>query len=54
MEQNTVFDNSQEAKADAEKPKVSLVPMKIIFDIARIREYGVEKYDEGRIKKCIL
>ena len=32
--------SSQEAKADAGKPRVSLVPMQIVSDIARIREYG--------------
>lgn len=37
MEKSVIFDDSQEAKADAGKPKVSLVPMHIIFDIARIR-----------------
>lgn len=33
-------------KSDAGKPKLTLVPRKIIFDIARIREYGVEKYKD--------
>lgn len=37
---------AQEAKTDAEKPKVSLVPIQIIFDIAKILEYGVNKYGE--------
>lgn len=46
MNQSVIFDDSQEAKTDAGKPKVSLVPMQIIFDISRIREYGVEKYGE--------
>lgn len=34
----------QEAKADNGKPKLSLVPRKIIFAIARVREYGNKKY----------
>lgn len=34
----------QKAKADAGKPRLSLVPPEIIFDIARIREYGNAKY----------
>ena len=34
------------AKADAGKPKVSLVPMQIIYDIARVREYGNQKYHD--------
>ena len=41
--------NDQKAKSDAGKPKLSLVPRRIIFDIARIREYGNEKYPEGGI-----
>ena len=36
----------QEAKADSGKPRVTLVPRKIIFDIARIREYGNRKYGD--------
>ena len=34
----------QEAKADAGKPRLSLVPTQIIYDIARVREYGDKKY----------
>lgn len=41
--------NDQKAKSDAGKPQLSLVPRRIIFDIARIREYGNEKYPEGGI-----
>lgn len=41
--------NDQKAKSDAGKPKLSLVPRRIIFDISRIREYGNEKYPEGGI-----
>ena len=37
---------NQTAKADFGKPKLSLVPTQIIFDIARIREYGNEKYGD--------
>ena len=37
---------TQEAKADAGKPRVSLVPMQIVSDIARIREYGCDKYHD--------
>ena len=39
-------DPDQEAKADAGKAKLSLVPTRIIFDIARIREYGTRKYGD--------
>ena len=34
----------QEAKADAGKTRLSLVPTQIIYDIARVREYGDKKY----------
>lgn len=37
-------ENNQEIKADAGKPKLTLVPRQIIFDIARVREYGLKKY----------
>lgn len=36
--------NKQEAKADEGKPQLTLVPRKILFDIARVREYGNRKY----------
>jgi len=39
--------NDQKAKTDFGKPKLSLVPRRIIFDIAKIREYGNNKYPEG-------
>lgn len=32
----------QEAKADAGKPRLTLVPPRIIWDIAAVRQYGVE------------
>lgn len=35
-----------EAKLDTGKPKLTLVPRQIIFDIARVREYGVQKYKD--------
>ena len=45
----------QQCKADAGKPQVSLVPMQIVYDIARIREYGCEKYhDPDNWKKVEL
>lgn len=34
----------QTIKADAGKPRLTLVPQQIIFDIARVREYGLMKY----------
>ena len=36
----------QQAKADAGKPRLTLVPPKIIWDIAAVREYGTAKYDD--------
>lgn len=39
--------DSQEAKADAGKPRLTLVPMQIMFDIAEVREYGNRKYPDG-------
>lgn len=39
--------NDQTAKADAGKPRVSLVPVQIIRDIARVREFAVNgKYKD--------
>lgn len=38
--------NKQEAKADAGKPQLTLVPSQILFDIARVREYGTKKYGD--------
>lgn len=47
---NHVTDNtpvySTDAKADAGKPRLSLVPRKIIWDIAAVREYGNKKYGD--------
>lgn len=36
----------QTAKADAGKPRLSLVPMQIMFDIAEVREFGNRKYGD--------
>lgn len=37
---------NQEAKADAGKARLTLVPRQIIWDIAAIREYGTHKYKD--------
>ena len=37
-------ERNQELKADAGKPQLTLVPTQIIYDIARVREFGVKKY----------
>jgi hypothetical protein len=34
--------NKQQAKADAGKPRLTLVPRRILFDIAKVREYGTK------------
>lgn len=38
--------NKQEAKADSGKPLLSLVPTEIIYEIEKVRRYGVEKYKD--------
>ena len=45
--------NKQEAKADAGKPKLTLVPRKILTAIARVREYGCQKYGDPENKGYI-
>lgn len=40
------MDYDQNVKSDNGKPKISLVPTAIIYDIAKIREYGVNKYGD--------
>jgi hypothetical protein len=37
---------NQTAKADAGKPRLTLVPPAIMFEIAKIREYGNAKYHD--------
>ena len=43
---NEVFDkkNDQSIKADAGKPRLTLVPQQILYDVAEVREYGINKY----------
>ena len=36
--------DNQTAKRDAGKPKLTLVPLQILYDIAKVREYGNSKY----------
>ena len=38
--------SDQTIKADAGKPQLTLVPREIIFDIARVREFGNMKYKD--------
>lgn len=37
---------NQSAKADDGKPKPSLVPKQIIYEIAKVRKFGVDKYKD--------
>ena len=39
--------SDQTIKADAGKPRLSLVPTEVINQIARVREYGINKYPNG-------
>lgn len=48
-----VLTGKQEAKADAGKPRPSLVPTQIIHDIARVREYGNQKYGDPENWKTV-
>ena len=45
--------NNQDIKADAGKPQLTLVPRQIIFDIARVREYGLQKYGKSESWKAV-
>ena len=43
----------QVAKQDAGKPRLSLVPSQIIWDIAEIRQFGNEKYHDPNNWKTV-
>lgn len=38
--------DDQQAKADSGKPRLTLVPPRIIWDVAAVREYGNRKYGD--------
>lgn len=40
------MENNQDIKADAGKAQLTLVPRQILFDVAKVREYGMKKYGE--------
>lgn len=44
---------NQTIKADAGKPKLTLVPRQIIYDIAEVREYGQKKYGSSESWKDV-
>lgn len=46
-------DISQEAKTDKGKPKLTLVPDQVIYDIAEVREYGNRKYGDPNNWKTV-
>ena len=45
--------NDQTIKADAGKPRLTLVPRRILRYIARVREYGVQKYGDSENWKAV-
>ena len=45
--------NDQTIKADAGKPRLTLVPPEIITAIARVQEYGVNKYGNSENWKLV-
>ena len=44
---------NQDIKADAGKVQLTLVPRQILFDVARVREYGLKKYGEREAWKDV-
>lgn len=38
--------SNQEVKQDAGKPRLSLVPMSVLWAVAYVREHGVKKYKD--------
>ena len=44
--ENFAEPNAQQAKADAGKPRPTLVPIGLIHAVAAIREYGCKKYSD--------
>ena len=44
---------NQDIKADAGKAQLTLVPRQILFDIAKVREYGLNKYGERESWKAV-
>lgn len=40
------YEPDQTVKADAGKPRISLVPLDVLIPVALVREYGLKKYGE--------
>lgn len=45
--------NDQTIKADAGKPRCSLVPSELVRAVARVREYGVNKYGTSECWRAV-
>lgn len=45
--------SDQTIKADAGKPQLTLVPRAIIYDIAKVREFGNKKYKDPNSWRCV-
>lgn len=45
--------DNQEIKADNGKPKISLVPLQILTDVARVREFALKKYKSANSWKNV-
>lgn len=50
---SSTTNQSQEAKTDKGKPKLTLVPDQIIYDITEVREYGNRKYGDPNNWKTV-
>ena len=46
MLKNNPEQKNQSAKADSGKPNLTLVPTEIIYEIEKVRSFGVEKYHD--------
>ena len=46
-------DKDQEAKADAGKPKLSLVPKQIVYEIEKVRSFAQKKYKDANSWKRV-
>lgn len=45
--------DNQKIKADNGKPKISLVPLQILTDVARVREFALKKYKSANSWKNV-
>lgn len=43
----------QEIKRDEGKPRLTLAPLEILYDIAAVREYGLKKYGDSESWKKV-